>query len=35
MQTVAKKLFRRLEALGGSPVLDLGLGDDQVGRRTS
>jgi sulfite reductase alpha subunit-like flavoprotein len=27
---VAKKLFRRLQQLGAQPVLDLGLGDDQV-----
>lgn len=30
MQTVAKKLQRRFEALGAAPLLDLGLGDDQV-----
>jgi hypothetical protein len=29
-QVVAKKLDRRLQALGASPLLERGLGDDQV-----
>jgi hypothetical protein len=32
-QVAAKKLNRRLSALGASPLLDAGLGDDQVSVR--
>lgn len=30
-QVTAKKLMRRLEGLGANTVLEMGMGDDQVG----